>query len=53
MIFLEEVFTSNGFSGAITSTQITMRFSILPPCIKLCASKVLDAKRKHEGTKNG
>ncbi len=28
-IFLEEVFTSNGFSGAITSTQITMRFSIL------------------------
>jgi hypothetical protein len=35
----------NGFSGAITFTRITMRFSILPPCIKLCASKVLDAKR--------
>jgi len=29
MIFSEEVFTSNGFSGAITSTQITMRFSIV------------------------
>jgi hypothetical protein len=27
MIFLE-VFATNGFSGAITSTQITMRFSI-------------------------
>jgi hypothetical protein len=29
MIFLEKVFATNGFSGAITSTRITMRFSIL------------------------
>ena len=50
-IYFWRCLLSNGFSGAITSTRITMRFSILPPCIKLCASKVLDAKRKHESTK--
>jgi hypothetical protein len=26
-------------------------FSVLPPCIKLCTSKVLNAKRKHEISK--
>ena len=50
-IYFWRCLLSNGFSGAITFTRITMRFSILPPCIKLCASKVLDAKRKHESTK--
>jgi hypothetical protein len=27
-------------------------FSTLPPCIKLCASKVLDAEKEHESTQN-
>ena len=34
------------FLVLMTSTQITLMFSTLPPCIKLCASKVLDAERK-------
>ncbi len=36
------------FLVLMTSNQITLMFSTLPPCIKLCASKVLDAERKRE-----
>ncbi len=36
------------FLVLMTSTRITLMFSTLPPCIKLCASKVLDAERKRE-----
>ena len=36
------------FLVLMTSARITQMFSTLPPCIKLCASKVLDAKRKRE-----
>ena len=36
------------FLVLITSTRITLMFSTLPPCIKLCASKVLDAERKRQ-----
>ncbi len=42
---MESMFTSNGLSGAMNYTRITLTFSILPPCIRLCASKVLDAKK--------
>ncbi len=45
------IFMSNSFSGAMTYARITLTFSILPPCIKLWASKVLDAKTKHEMSK--
>jgi hypothetical protein len=36
------------FLVLMTSTRITLMFSTLPPCIKLCASKVLDAERKRQ-----
>ena len=36
------------FLVLMTSARITQMFSTLPPCIKLCASKVLDAERKCE-----
>jgi hypothetical protein len=32
------------FLVLMTSARITQMFSTLPPCIKLCASKVLDAE---------
>ncbi len=36
------------FLVLMTSARITQMFSTLPPCIKLCASRVLDAERKCE-----
>ncbi len=36
------------FLVIMTSTRITLMFSTLPPCIKLRASKVLDAERKRQ-----
>jgi hypothetical protein len=36
------------FLVLMTSARITQMFSTLPPCIKLCASKVLDAEIKCE-----